>query len=123
MPDMSTVSAHRRPLVTAAAAAGVLVGLWFVPSASASPEPRSDVRITGAADRSAHGPRQGSGADSARGAAPDAAQGPEHNALTRLRDTGDSVGTPYLLGGAGLLSVGGVVAVRAVRRERRATPA
>ncbi|NGO68887.1 hypothetical protein G5C65_11080 [Streptomyces sp. SB3404] len=30
--------AHRRPLITAAVAGGLLLGLWFVPSAKATPD-------------------------------------------------------------------------------------
>jgi hypothetical protein len=35
---LSKLSAHRRPLVTAAAAGGILCALWFVPTANASPD-------------------------------------------------------------------------------------
>jgi hypothetical protein len=33
---LSKLSAHRRPLATAAAAGGVLCALWFVPTANAT---------------------------------------------------------------------------------------
>ncbi|MFG3252445.1 hypothetical protein [Streptomyces sp. NPDC048172] len=33
---LSRLSAHRRPLVTAAVAGGLLAALWFVPSANAT---------------------------------------------------------------------------------------
>ncbi|WP_326693140.1 MULTISPECIES: hypothetical protein [unclassified Streptomyces] len=35
---LSKLSAHRRPLATAAAAGGVLCALWFVPTANATPD-------------------------------------------------------------------------------------
>lgn len=34
----SKLSVHRRPLATAAAAGGLLLALWFVPTANATPE-------------------------------------------------------------------------------------
>ncbi|MFG7946740.1 hypothetical protein [Streptomyces cacaoi] len=38
----SSLAAHRRPLATAAAAGGLLLALWFVPSANAAPDGPDD---------------------------------------------------------------------------------
>ncbi|GAA2074238.1 hypothetical protein GCM10009801_28060 [Streptomyces albiaxialis] len=44
---LSRVSAHRRPLVTAAVAGGLLLALWFVPSANATQEaPKGHPQVT-----------------------------------------------------------------------------
>ncbi|MEE1939325.1 hypothetical protein V1L54_07845 [Streptomyces sp. TRM 70361] len=116
--------AHRRPLVTAAVAGGLLCGLWFVPSANATgdgaparpgtvqTQPQEQVQgqpqEQGQARSQAQGP---SGSDSAQGA--------------ELADTGSFNTTPYLFGGLGFLSVGGVLLAHAHIRSGRAglTPA
>lgn len=94
MPVISTVSARRRSLATAAAAAGLLFALGFVPSAQASPEPPS--------------PQASAATVQMRAAAdPGVLAGP------RLHpDTGTNA-APYVLGVVGLAGAGGLLAARA----------
>jgi hypothetical protein len=100
MPVMSTVSVRRRPLATAAAAAGVLFALGFVPSAQASPEPQ---HAAAAAE-----PEVRAAAD------PGAVAGP------RLHPGTEPHSAPYVLGAVGLVGAGGLLAarVRATRVRR-----
>lgn len=106
MPVMSNLSAHRRPLATAAAAAGVLFALGFVPSAQASPDP---VPAPEEAARAA----SSVSADAVRTAAdPGLIAGP------RLHEDAGFDTAPYVLGGVGLAGAGGLLAARA-RHARR----
>ncbi|MGY1454465.1 hypothetical protein [Streptomyces sp. SS8] len=96
--------AHRRPLVTAAVAGGLLCGLWFVPSANATGDgepagttaPRTQVQTQ---------PRTqtltGSGGE------------------VVLADTGTFDSTPYLVGGLGFLGAGAALLVNARVRAGR----
>ncbi|GAA3621244.1 hypothetical protein ACG5V6_05540 [Streptomyces chitinivorans] len=94
--------AHRRPLVTAAVAGGLLCGLWFVPSANATGDgepagttaPRTQVQ-TQSQDRT------GSGGE------------------VVLADTGTFDSTPYLVGGLGFLGAGAALLVNARVRAGR----
>jgi hypothetical protein len=112
----STMSAHRRSVMTAAAAGGLLCALWFVPTAKAAP------------DQSHSGP-----APAARSAEHPAAPGPSdtpaqsgsNERASRLGHA-DSFGAApgagasdevaYAVGGAGLTAAGGAFAVRTLRR-------
>ncbi|MDT0380928.1 hypothetical protein RM572_19420 [Streptomyces sp. DSM 42041] len=102
MPVLSTVSAHRRPLATAAAAAGLLFALGFVPSAQASSEPPAGEQMRTAA------------AEVQAAADPGAVAGP------RLHPDSGADTTPYVLGAVGLAGAGGLLAARtrAVRARR-----
>lgn len=109
MTAMSTVSAHRRPLATAA---GVLFALGFVPSAQASSAtergPGSEVRSAAAVSAEAVS------AEAVRAAAdPGAVAGP------RLNPDAGFDSAPYLLGATGLAGAGGLLTARA-RHVRRA---
>lgn len=98
MPTFSISASHRRPLATAAAAAGLLFALWFVPSANASPD---DADSAGrAASRSA---------PAAHATEVRTAESTE----ARHEESFDVV--PYLAGGAGLLGAGGLLAFRLAR--------
>ncbi|EST23722.1 hypothetical protein N566_25445, partial [Streptomycetaceae bacterium MP113-05] len=90
---MSNAFARRRPLATAAAAAGLLFALGFVPSAQASPEPAPpEASVPAVPMHAAAGPRF--------------ADGSGH------QDTGTDP-APYVLGVAGLAGAGGLLAARA----------
>ncbi len=91
--------ASRRSLTTTtAAAAGVLIALCFVPSASATP-----VAGTGQTGTVSHAAAP-AGATTTQPAAHD------------LADTGAIDTTPYLVGGTGFLAVGGALLLVARRR-------
>lgn len=112
MPVLSNLSAHRRPLATAAAAAGVLFALGFVPSAQASVEP---VVTAGEAVRAASSASAASAGsvDAVRAAAdPGLVAGP------RVHEDAGSDSVPYVLGAVGLAGAGGLLAARA-RNSRR----
>ncbi|WP_237720081.1 hypothetical protein [Streptomyces xiaopingdaonensis] len=55
----STLQTHRRPLLTAAVSGGLLLALWFVPSADATPDgaraPGSDHGVNQTVDRGGAG--------------------------------------------------------------------
>ncbi|MFH0242617.1 hypothetical protein ACGRHY_09280 [Streptomyces sp. HK10] len=92
--------AHRRPLVTAAVAGGLLCGLWFVPSANAT----GDGEPAGTAASRAQAGAQvqtGSGGE------------------LLLADTGSFDSTPYLVGGLGFLGAGAALLVNARLRSGR----
>ncbi|GAA2395508.1 hypothetical protein GCM10010420_21250 [Streptomyces glaucosporus] len=97
--------AHRRPLVTAAVAGGLLLGLWFVPSANATGE-------AGAADR------PGASAAQVQGQTP-AASGNAAPAGVELADTGSFDTTPYFVGGLGFLGAGAALLAHARIRSGR----
>lgn len=103
MPVSSAMSAHRRPLATAAAAAGVLFALGFIPSAQASP---------------GSGPESAAGADPVTRTATTAEEvrqdaDPGAVAGPRLNPDSDGDSTPYVLGAVGLAGAGGLLAARA----------
>lgn len=96
---LSTLSAHRRPLATAAAAGGVLLALWFIPSAHANPDE------PGRSERSSQGVSQtGSSA--------------EDGTRTQLAETGTFDSTPFVIGGLGFVGVGGAVLAHAQHKTR-----
>ncbi|MEU7075885.1 hypothetical protein AB0B30_37725 [Streptomyces narbonensis] len=92
-----SVSAARRPLLTATAAGTLLCALWFVPSANATAE-QAGVQV-------------------GVGIVHDdpAADG------SRLAETGNLDTTPYLLGGTGFLGVGAGFVALAMRQRGRAS--
>ncbi|MFP8961917.1 hypothetical protein ACLIYP_15375 [Streptomyces nanhaiensis] len=98
--------AHRRPLVTAAVAGGLLCGLWFVPSANAT----GDGEPTGAAASRAQ-----AGAQVQTQTQTQAGSGGE----VLLADTGSFDTTPYLVGGLGFLGAGAALLVNARVRAGR----
>ncbi|MET9824623.1 MULTISPECIES: hypothetical protein [Streptomyces] len=116
------MSSARRPLLTAAAAGGLLCALWFVPSANATPEtpvletaaaaPSPQVTAQAravSADTSAHASvRTSTDTDTAATGVGD----------TRLADTGSFDSTPYVVGGALCLGLGAGFVGYSVRRER-----
>ncbi|MBR7677551.1 hypothetical protein [Streptomyces daliensis] len=100
------MSAHRRLLVTAAAAGAVLFALWFVPSAKATPDhaaasATSSTVSSASTTRTDHAEAAGTG-----GAA----------SQSRLADTGGFEAAPYMLGGLGFVGAGGALVVRSLRR-------
>ncbi|MFP8887557.1 MULTISPECIES: hypothetical protein [Streptomyces] len=106
--------AHRRPLVTAAVAGGLLCGLWFVPSANAT----GDGEPAGtAASQTQTGTQTGTQTDAQAGAQdrPRAGSGGE----VLLADTGSFDTTPYLVGGLGFLGAGAALLVNARVRTGR----
>lgn len=94
--------AHRRSLVTAAVAGGLLCGLWFVPSANATGD--------GAPARSATSQAQGDAGASTHGTFEDGVE---------LADTGSFDTTPYLAGGIGFLGAGAALLAHARIRAGR----
>ncbi|MGQ5604440.1 hypothetical protein [Streptomyces sp. EKS3.2] len=102
------MSSARRPLLTAAAAGGLLCALWFVPSANATPDTPAlksatttpSPQVTAQA-RAASTGTTATGEDSAR-----------------LADTGSFDSTPYVVGGALCLGLGVGFVGYSVRRER-----
>ncbi|MFR9676147.1 hypothetical protein [Streptomyces sp. TR06-5] len=101
----SDQSTRRRSLATAAAAAGVLFGLGFVPSAQASPD---DVRAPQAAARRV----SAVSTETLRSADPGVIAGP------RLSRNPAFDRAPYTLGALGLVGAGGLLAGLS-RRPRR----
>ncbi|WP_167392533.1 hypothetical protein [Streptomyces pactum] len=102
------MSSARRPLLTAAAAGGLLCALWFVPSANATPDTpalksasaSSSPQVTAQARVVSTGTEAGGGG------------------TTRLADTGSFDSTPYVVGGALCLGLGAGFVGYSVRRER-----
>ncbi|CAL9509870.1 hypothetical protein SUDANB106_03639 [Streptomyces sp. enrichment culture] len=99
--------AHRRPLVTAAVAGGLLCGLWFVPSANA----------TGDGEPAAAASRAQAGAQVQTQAQAQSQTGSGGEVL--LADTGSFDTTPYLVGGLGFLGAGAALLVNARVRAGR----
>ncbi|MGK5448051.1 hypothetical protein [Streptomyces radiopugnans] len=99
--------AHRRPLVTAAVAGGLLCGLWFVPSANAT----GDGEPAAAASRA----QAGAQVQTQTQSQPQAGSGGE----VLLADTGSFDTTPYLVGGLGFLGAGAALLVNARVRAGR----
>ncbi|GGQ52900.1 hypothetical protein [Streptomyces flaveolus] len=102
------MSSARRPLLTAAAAGGLLCALWFVPSANATP----GTQAAGTASTSPS-PQV---TEQARAVSTDTAATGEQSA--RLADTGSFDSTPYVIGGTACLGLGAGFVVYSVRRER-----
>ncbi|MFH9731346.1 hypothetical protein [Streptomyces sp. NPDC017260] len=102
------MSSARRPLLTAAAAGGLLCAMWFVPSANATPE--TPVLKSASASPSPQVTEQ------ARAASTDTVATGE--GTTRLADTGSFDSTPYVVGGALCLGLGVSFVGYSVRRER-----
>ncbi|MFE0800903.1 hypothetical protein [Streptomyces sp. NPDC058812] len=102
------MSSARRPLLTAAAAGGLLCAMWFVPSANATPD--TPVLKSASASPSPQVTEQ------ARVASTDTAATGEGTA--RLADTGSFDSTPYVVGGALCLGLGAGFVGYSVRRER-----
>ncbi|WP_431782808.1 hypothetical protein [Streptomyces chumphonensis] len=99
----------RRTLVTSALAGGLLCGLWFVPSANASPEeepPRTD-RVTSSVS-------EGAARTEVSDASGPGAAGP------RLAETGTFDSMPYVAGGVAFLAAGSGLLAHAARRTRTA---
>lgn len=108
---LSTLSAHRRPLATAAAAAGALIALWFVPTAHATPDEPEHPSRDGVSTADETSDASDTKADNS-GATPQGAQ---------LAETGGFDSTPLVAGGLGSLGVGGTLIVLAQRRSRGGT--
>ncbi|MEV3861054.1 hypothetical protein AB0J38_42935 [Streptomyces sp. NPDC050095] len=90
------MSAARRSLFTATAAGTLLCALWFIPTATATPE-------------------QAPAADQSRTAAAVDAQSDQQ---LRLADTGTVDTTPYVVGGSAFLGLGVCFVAYSVRRGR-----
>jgi hypothetical protein len=92
------LTSHRPPVLIAAAAAGILGALYFVPNASATGEhpakAPASVTSTATTQQSA------------------TAGGPE------LADTGSVDTTPYVIGGIASLGIGAALVLNASRRAR-----
>ncbi|MEV5505741.1 hypothetical protein [Streptomyces orinoci] len=113
----------RRPLLTAAAAALVLCGVWLVPSAHAVPGGHTvpGSRPSAAPGSvSAPGSAPGSRPAARPHVAPTARQTAADGAKLNLADTGSVDTTPYLVGGVAFVATGGVLVTGAVRRSRTA---
>ncbi|GAA3963963.1 hypothetical protein GCM10022384_15000 [Streptomyces marokkonensis] len=102
------MSSARRPLLTAAAAGGLLCAMWFVPSANATPE--TPVLESAAASPSPQVTEQARAASTSTGVTGEG--------TTRLADTGSFDSTPYVVGGALCLGLGVGFVGYSVRRER-----
>ncbi|MCX2969206.1 MULTISPECIES: hypothetical protein [Streptomyces] len=109
------MAASRRPLITSAVAGGLLVALWFVPSANASHEAEQAV-----AARSASAPAEPAPAPvtaPAQGpATPDAPDAPDEAVGAHLADTGGFTSAPYVAAGVTLLGAGAALLAHAGRR-------
>jgi hypothetical protein len=95
------LTSHRRPVIIAAAAAGILGALYFVPNASAS------------AQHTTNTPASVTTRTTQKSAAATAA-----TARQELADTGAVDTTPYLIGGTAFLGIGAGLVVNASRRAR-----
>ncbi|MFE2052549.1 hypothetical protein ACFXAS_29190 [Streptomyces sp. NPDC059459] len=102
------MSSARRPLLTAAAAGGLLCALWFVPSANATPG--TQVLQSAAATPSPQVTEQARAVSTGTEASGEG--------TTRLADTGSFDSTPYVVGGALCLGLGAGFVGYSVRRER-----
>ncbi|MGD6743656.1 hypothetical protein ACOKM3_17635 [Streptomyces sp. BH106] len=94
---IASVSAARRSLFTATAAAALLGALWFVPTATANPE-----HITTHADQQRTA----------------TAVTEQSDRQLRLADTGQVDTTPYVIGGSAFLGLGVGFVTYSVRRGR-----
>jgi len=103
---LSTVSAHRRSLVTATAAGAVLCALWFVPTAKAAPD-GTGTGVRSTVNSAAHGQSAHTAPQE-----PSAAVQPAGVAPSDIRD----LGTPSVLAGLGLAGAGGTLIIRHRRR-------
>lgn len=108
---LSTVSAHRRSLVTATAAGAVLCALWFVPTARATPD------HPGSASHAARSAAVSAGTRGAHAAdrTPAAAAVP---VMDTERGTDSLARSPYTLGAIGVVGGGGALVIRARRHAR-----
>ncbi|MET9256840.1 hypothetical protein ACGFZL_08230 [Streptomyces sp. NPDC048182] len=112
------MSSARRPLLTAAAAGGLLCALWFVPSANAAPDDAPATRTAAAASPSPQRTEQARAVSAANMENTAAATGTEGATTDRLADTGGFDTTPYVVGGALCLGLGAGFVGYSVRRER-----
>ncbi|MGC9495268.1 hypothetical protein [Streptomyces sp. WG7] len=102
------MSSARRPLLTAAAAGGLLCAMWFVPSANATPDtPVLNSAFTSPSPQVTEQARVASTGTAVTG-----------EGTTRLADTGSFDSTPYVVGGALCLGLGVGFVGYSVRRER-----
>ncbi|MFC4492797.1 hypothetical protein ACFPA8_01430 [Streptomyces ovatisporus] len=116
---LSTVSVHRRSLVTATAAGAVLCALWFVPTAKAVPDGTgTDVR---------HAAQSAGTQDTTRNGTPHSGAATAQSAVGRPGGVNSSdpgaFGSPYVLGGLGLAGAGGALIIRSRRRTAAVRPA
>jgi hypothetical protein len=102
----SSISAHRRSLVTATAAGAVLCALWFVPSAKATPDAPGTGVAPHAVTSSPASPQDSAATDSVRAGA----------ASGTARPGKENVTAPFVLSALGLAGTGGFLIVRARRR-------
>ncbi|MFE9608700.1 LAETG motif-containing sortase-dependent surface protein [Streptomyces sp. NPDC006012] len=110
------MSSARRSLLTATAAGTLLGALWFVPSATATPEvPASAGSATTQVTQQA---RAVSAADTRTAAGTGEQTGAQTGDGVRLADTGSFDTTPYVAAGAALLVVGAGFVGYSIRRER-----
>ncbi|WP_070196363.1 hypothetical protein [Streptomyces oceani] len=96
MPVQSSLAKHRRPLATAAVAAGALLAVGFLPSANATPNDAGDGTSSHTAS---HRMESGTASQNSAGES----------------DSFDS--TPYVLCGIGAAGLGGLLTARAQRCE------
>lgn len=102
---LHAMSAHRRPLITAATSGTVLLALWFVPSAKAAPE-HTALPPTHSVSAPATAPAAGPGEPVGQ-VTPAAG--------TQLAGTEGPDSMPYIAGGLGLLGLSGALLLRARR--------
>ncbi|WP_161229330.1 hypothetical protein [Streptomyces sp. SID8352] len=117
------MSSARRPLLTAAAAGGLLCALWFVPSANATPDGPVERALTTTTSSQVNREITAHGTDPsetpAAGARMVSVNVPDTSPQTaRLADTGSFDSTPYVVGGTLCLGLGAGFVVYSMRRER-----
>jgi hypothetical protein len=115
------VSAARRTLLTAAVAAALLGGLWFVPSAHAAPGrtvPTADARTTAALSAASDAAPTSHSAPPAADESGTTVSAPSSSGGRDLADTGSVNTTPYLVGGTAFLGLGAGFLVYSARRGR-----
>ncbi|MGD9483515.1 hypothetical protein WDH52_09655 [Streptomyces sp. TRM70308] len=112
------MAASRRPLITSAVAGGLLVALWFVPSANASHDAEQAVaaRSASAPAEPAPAPVTAPAQGPATPDAPETPDAPDEAVGAHLADTGGFTSAPYVAAGVTLLGAGAALLAHAGRR-------
>lgn len=115
------MSAARRTLLTAAVAAALLGGLWFVPSAHAAPGrtvPTADARTSATLSAASDASSTSSSTPTTADGSGTTVSAPSSGGSRDLADTGSVNTTPYLVGGTVFLGLGAGFLVYSARRGR-----
>lgn len=112
---LNAMSAHRRPLITAAASGTVLLALWFVPSARAAPDHTAPAALPSTDSVSAPAAAPVTGAEESVGPVPPATG-------AQLAGTDGPGFMPYVAGGLGLLGLSGALMLRSPRSRAHRRP-